>query len=234
MGIAAAQTEPERPYFSRLNTFGVFMSYSGDSSHMLLGEAEQRTLLQLGVSYRRRLLLTDRMNWQFDAEFMPVVLEGDPLTHFVNNQTSPTNGTYSGNYPYRMVQCAPVVNNYDFIVNGVTYSGTEVETCSGRSWTKGQALSPFGMQLNLRPRTRLQPFVIGHAGYMFSTQSVPIDGAGSFNFTFDCGAGVEYFLSVSKSVRIEYRYHHLSNADSAHLNPGVDNGLLQVTYSFGR
>lgn len=84
------------------------------------------------------------------------------------------------------------------------------------------------------PRHKLQPFFIGHGGYMYSTQPIPISTAGSFNFTFDFGAGFEFYRSKTRSIRAEYRFHHISNHDTASQNPGIDNGLLQVTYSFGR
>ncbi len=229
---ASAQTQSQFVEFGQPNTIGIFGAYSNDSSHILLGQAEQRKLFQFGISYSRRLILTHRLNWQYDAEFMPVVLEGDPLVRFVNTQTSPTSGTYTGTVPYPMIQCAPVTSTYDYTLNGVVYSGTEVETCYGRRWTVGQALSPVGTKVNFLPRSKLQPFVIGHGGYMFSTTAIPVEGAGSFNFTFDLGAGLEYFVSRTRSVRVEYRYHHFSNAETALSNPGVDNGVLQVTYSF--
>lgn len=231
--IGWAQPHSDGSY-ARVNTFAVFGSYSNDSSHILIGEAEQRKLLQFGVAYSRRLVLNRQINWQYNAEFMPVALEGDPLTHFVNTQTSPTSGTESGNLPYPMLKCAPAVETYDTTVNGVTYSGSQVYTCSGRRWTMGEAISPFGLQLNFKPRRKLQPFLDIHGGYMYSTQTIPVDGAGSFNFTFDGGIGIELFRSKTRSVRAEYRYHHFSNNNTATVNPGVDNGLLQVTYSFGR
>jgi hypothetical protein len=223
---ACAQFPADTTYFARKNTLGVFAGYSSNSSHILLGDAEQRKLLQFGVSYSHRLVLNETLNWQFSAEVMPVSLVGDPLTRFVNNQTKPTKKTFEGTIP------SPFAISYNYTQDGVNYTGTETITCSGRRWTMGEALSPFGMQLNFMPHRKLQPFVIGHGGYMYSTRPVPDDGAGSFNFAFDCGAGLEYFQAKSKSVRVEYRYHHFSNAGTAGSNPGVDNGVLQVTYSF--
>jgi opacity protein-like surface antigen len=69
---------------------------------------------------------------------------------------------------------------------------------------------------------------------MYSTRPIPVPFAGSFNFTFDIGAGLELYRSKSRSVRAEYRFHHISNHDTANYNPGIDNGVLQITYAFGR
>ena len=53
-------------------------------------------------------------------------------------------------------------------------------------------------------------------------------------FTIEVGAGFEFYRSAKKSFRVEYRYHHISNDYTADQNPGIDNGLFQVTYAFGR
>ena len=35
---------PVSPYYARTNTFSIFGAYSGDSSHILMGDAENRKL----------------------------------------------------------------------------------------------------------------------------------------------------------------------------------------------
>jgi hypothetical protein len=45
---------------------------------------------------------------------------------------------------------------------------------------------------------------------------------------------VELYRDKTRSIRAEYRYHHISNHGTAEENPGIDNGLVQITYSFGR
>lgn len=233
---SAAQAQsghPKRDY-SRVNSFGLIAAYSNDSSHILLGDAEQRKLLEFGGSYNRRLWLGRQVSWQYSAEFLPVVLESDPLSLFVDAQTSPTVTTtlVSGNPP---VSCSAFIEHYSFPgSNGETYSGTAMLSCHGRRWTVGEAMSPVGIQWNFRPAHKLQPFLDGHGGYMYSAKHIPVDSAGSFNFTFDVGAGLELYRTRTRSVRLEYRYHHISNDNTATSNPGIDNGLIQVTYSFGR
>lgn len=229
-----AQTPPERVVYARRNTFGILAAYSPDSSHILLGVAERRKLLNIGVSYSRRIILNRTVNWQYDAELLPVALESDPLTRYVNVETSPTPGTYTGNVGNAQITCAPTSYPYSYIANGVTVSGTETYYCSGRQWTIGESISPVGFQWNFLPHRKLQPLVEGHGGYMYSTRQIPVSGAGSFNFTFDIGAGLELYRSGTRSIRAEYRFHHLSNHNTASINPGVDNGLIQITYCFGR
>lgn len=195
---------------------------------------EQRKLLEFGGSYSRRLWLGREVSWQHSAEFLPVAVESDPLSLFVNAQTSPTVTTtvVSGDPP---VFCSTIAENYSFPgSNGETISGTATLSCRGRRWTMGEAISPVGTQWNFRPASKLQPFLDGHGGCMYSTKQIPVDSAGSFNFTFDFGAGLELYRTRNRSIRVEYRVHHISNDNTATRNPGIDNGLFQVTYSFGR
>jgi opacity protein-like surface antigen len=239
--VVDAQTQAPTavsPYYARNNTYSIFAAYSDDSSHILMGSAENRMLLDFGIAYGRKLFLNRIVNWQYNGEILPVALESDPHTHIVQNQTSPTVATFTYD-TVPSVFCATVTTPYTYTFpnpNGgtTTVSGTVTTSCHGRQWTIGEGISPIGLQWSFLPRRKLQPFFIGHGGYMYSTQPIPIQEAGSFNFTFDLGAGFELYRSKTRSVRAEYRYHHISNHATANQNPGIDNGLFQLTYSFGR
>jgi hypothetical protein len=230
---ALGQSTAENNYYSRVNTFGIFGAYSNDSSHILMGIAENRRLLEFGATYSRRLLQNHVVNWQYNAELLPVALESDPLLHTVityilPNPSPPLASTYAQAAP-----CRAGSGTVSFMANGRKYEYTYADTCS-RQWTIGEAMSPVGFQWNFLPRNKLQPVIVGHGGYMYSTHPIPIENAGSFNFTFDLGAGFELYRSKHSSIRAEYRYHHISNHYTASANPGIDNGVFQVTYSFGR
>jgi hypothetical protein len=231
---AFSQTMPEYQAFARVNSFGIFGAYSNDSSHILLGYAERRKLLDFGASYNRRILFRRRVNWQYSAELMPVALESDPLSEVILRQIAPTalsETFFAGPVATCSVQTVP----YKYSdAKGVAHSGTQTSFCRHRQWTIGEAMSPAGFQWNFRPREKLQPFLDWHGGFMYSTKPIPIDFAGSFNFTVDAGAGFEIYRSRLQSFRVEYRYHHISNAHSATYNPGIDSGVLQLTYAFGR
>lgn len=231
---APAQTAPESPAYARVNSFGFFGAYSNDSSHILLGTAERRKLLELGGSYNRRLHLGRRVSWQYSAELLPAALESDPLSETIVRQTRPAPAEETL-YGDALVVCSPQVYSYKFTdPKGVVHSGTETSFCRHRQWTVGEAMSPVGFQWNFRPREKVQPFLDWHGGYMYSTRQIPIDFAGSFNFTVDAGVGFELYRTRTQSFRVEYRYHHISNANTATYNPGIDSGLLQLTYAFGR
>lgn len=228
--ITHAQSEQQS--YARRNSFGIIAAYSNDSSHMLLGSAEKRKLLSFGLSYSRRLYHNAVFDWQYDGELFPVALESDPVrtTSSTFTVVEPPM-TFSGTNTFPTVNACLPDSGSEIFPNGDTYKW--VSTCS-RRWVVGQALSPVGMEWNFLTRRRLQPLLVGHGGYMYSSQPIPIDHAGSFNFIFDIGAGFEYFHSPSKSLRVEYRYHHISNHETADQNPGIDNGIVQISYVFGR
>jgi hypothetical protein len=231
LSTVAAQSAALDSYYGRRNTLGVFLAYSPDSSHILLGEVRERRLLNLGVAFERQLVINHIMNWQYSAEFAPVAIESDPIQiiHYTIDSTTPP-----GSYSHIFIE--PTLHACQPLSETITVPGagteTIVATC-GRRWTMGEAMSPAGFRWSFLPRNKIQPFVDGHGGFMYSTQPIPYIGSGSFNFSFDFGAGIEIYRSKARSMRIEYRYHHISNNDTASTNPGIDNGLIQFAWCFG-
>ena len=100
--------------------------------------------------------------------------------------------------------------------------------------TATQGGSPIGFRINLLPRRPLQLTFSSNGGYMFATKPIPIPDAGSFNFTFNFGGGLEYFYKPHRSVRLEYLVQHYSNHYTAQDNPGVDSGFVRLGWAFGR
>lgn len=239
-----AQSAETRPGFSRLNSFGLFSEYSNNSSHMLMGQSRQRKLLDFGLSYSRRIWLRPTVDLQYFAEVRPLMFPSDPVVQATSTTMSTTGPTQTYQYTYRQSEPCRAGLLSSFMIKspqGVTYTNTTTGTC-GRQWAFGEALSPVGLKLNLHPQHRLQLVLTGVGGYMLSSQPIPVSQAGSFNFIFSIGAGLEWCLSAerspsrfgNRSLRAEYRYQHISNHWTASENPGIDNGVLQVTYAFGR
>jgi hypothetical protein len=230
----SAQTA-DSTVFGRKNTFSPFVEYSNDSSHIVLGRAENRKLAALGLQYERRLLSNHTLNLRYAAELRPLIMESDPVATITETLGSPTSALTLIISPQAVTKCfAQTVN---FVVHdpitGTTFDESFQETCD-RRWTYAQGLSPLGARINLFPHRRLQPTGSLFAGYMLSAKKIPIDSGGSFNFTFEFGLGLEYFLSQSRSMRLEYQIQHFSNAYTADANPGVDSGLFKLSYTFGR
>ena len=216
------------------NTFSALVEYANDSSHIVLGAAPNRKFAALGLQYERRLASNHLFVWKYSAEFRPIVFESDPTESVTTSNISPMPSPPFTNQLGAVFQCIPQQGPYTVTLpNGVVVTGIAIDNCD-RRWTYAQALSPAGTRINLMPHRRLQLTASLLAGYMLSAKRIPIDNAGSFNFTFEFGAGLEYYQSRSRSIRLEYQVQHFSNADTAASNPGVDNGLFKLTYTFGR
>ncbi|MCL2659919.1 MAG: acyloxyacyl hydrolase [Acidobacteriaceae bacterium] len=244
-----AQSEG-RPQYSRKNTFSITGAYSDTSSHIIGGMAMNRKLATIGVSYTHRIDRSPYMELYYLAELHPVVLESDPTATLIQTYNGPPAYTGGGTSTVALLSTKCPANPPVYTGTlppggpsaGSTYTITSTYICGGRRWTYGQAFSPLGLRLNLLPRRRLQPVFSLAGGYLFSTRPIPIAGAGSYNFTLEIGGGLEFYLRPTqseslfgnRSLRVEYRFHHISNADTANSNPGIENGLLQVAFSFGR
>lgn len=230
-----AQARADGPdIYGAKNKFGVMVEYSNDSSHIIFGQSENIKLGAAGLQYQHRLLARHSLVWSYEAEFRPVILESIPATQNTLHLASPSTVTVI-DPPVLTTRC--VRGSYPFTQSvgdpPVQYSGTISVSCS-RQTNFAQGLSPFGMRLNFRPGHRLQPTISTLEGYIFSTKPLPTMYAGSFNFAFEFGAGLEYYLAPKRSVRLEYQLQHYSNGYTANANPGVDSGMFKLSYSFGR
>jgi opacity protein-like surface antigen len=239
LGVAKgvqAQSKPDGPdVYGAKNTFGVMAEYSNDSSHIVLGSAENVKLGAFGVQYQRRLIANRHFVFRYATEFRPVILESIPTATVTQVFISPMAESYT--IPASLTaRCIAGAVPFSETFTGnppVTYAGTTYTAC-GRQMNFAQGLSPVGFAVNFRPRHRLQPAFRTLEGYIFSTKPLPIASAGSFNFAFELGVGFEYFVAPKRSVRLEYQLHHYSNDYTAATNPGVDSGIFKLTYSFGR
>lgn len=96
----------------------------------------------------------------------------------------------------------------------------------GMRWVYGAGLSPVGAQIDFRPRARLRPFFEVTGGFLYFSSKVLSYGGTQFNFTIAPGGGVHIALSPRTAFILGYKYHHMSNADLNHQNPGVDSQEL--------
>jgi hypothetical protein len=227
-----SQTDGDAGY-SRKNTFSGFFEYSNDSSHIILGNAENRKIGAVGFQYQRRLLHRKLFDFSYTAEVRPGMLESDPVLTQTVVQTSPVKSS-SVEPSMAVERCirqtsAPVTTT----IGSTVYSYVVANTCSRRIVVE-QGLSPAGIRVNLMPGKRLQLTFSSFAGYMFASQEVPVPNAGSFNFTFEFGGGLEWYRTGTQSMRLEYQVQHYSDKQTSVANPGVDSGLVKLTYAFGK
>ncbi len=234
VSAANAQTG-EATRFGRKNTYSAFFDYSNDSSHIVLGRAEGRKFTELGFQYERRLKSGRDFVWKYTAEFRPLIAESDLTVLQTFAQTSPPPAQTFVGSPTASPQCRPFSGSFSNTnpITGIVTAGIITISC-GRRWTYVQGLSPLGTRMNLLTQKRWQPTGSILTGFLLSSKRIPIETGGSFNFMFQVGAGVEYFRTSTQSIRLEYQLQHFSNAYTAQTNYGVDNGLVKLTYTFGR
>jgi len=100
----------------------------------------------------------------------------------------------------------------------------------------GFAVAPLGFTFDLARKRRVHPFLETAGGIVASTEPVPENqpDASGLNFFFDLGGGIRWRLAQHGAVSLGYRFFHISNAGTTSFNPGVDNNVFYVGYSFLR
>gem|GEM_PF-646720 len=76
-------------------------------------------------------------------------------------------------------------------------------------------LVPFGS-------SAVKPFGFFSAGILFLNDKLPAGDGATLNYLLNLGAGLEISISKNTSLQIGYHLQHLSNANSAGQNPGID------------
>jgi hypothetical protein len=220
----ASEEAKTETLFAPRNAWGIFGEFSPNSSQIFLGVAQQRRLLMFGGEYAHRFHAGNVVTMDFLVQARPVILESDPaLLGFRNVSTGKVE------FPITPLRVS-IIDHTHFVVG----AGDVVVPFYTRQWNYAGGLNPFGIKMNFRPRHRLQPVVTGAGGFVISRRDIPVDHAAAFNFSFELGGGLEWFSQPRRSFRLDYRVHHISNADTATRNPGIDSGLFQLTYSFGK
>jgi|GEM_PF-869637 len=225
----------QAPSFSFRNptTMSIGGEYSNNSNHLIIGKAYNRRLTGLALTYSLRLAHTRIGDWYYDAELRPLQFLQDPIStttktvQFGNQAPFGPFPVQSGPIPSRCQSA--VITNPD----GTSPNSTTVQTrVCGTRWTYAGGMSPLGQRINFMPRRRAQPYLLLNAGFLVSPHNIPSDYSSSFNFTFAFGGGIQFNCASGRSWSLDYRIHHLSNRNIGDSNPGIDNQLLRLSYTF--
>lgn len=103
---------------------------------------------------------------------------------------------------------------------------------SERTTAYGFGLAPLGIQANFRPRKRIQPFVGLSGGMLYFDKRIPGEFGTYFQFTANLDGGVEIRLKDKRAITIGYKYFHISNGNRGIINPGIDNNVFYLGYTF--
>lgn len=127
---------------------------------------------------------------------------------------------------------AAFLNYPDLIVGGPTCPTCLPTISSERPTHYGFGVAPLGGQVNFRPRKKYQPFIGTSGGFLYLNKRTPNFVGTRFQFTADVGGGVEIRLKDKKALTLGYKYYHISNGNRGIVNPGFDNNLFYVGYTF--
>ncbi len=163
-----------------------------------------------------------------------------PLEHVFGGgryEAALTGGAYFS--PFLALNGRPTIN-YSFTSVQLGYMLSDVK---GDGWWRGNfelAGEGFGSKIfqgpgnyiaggtlwlryNFVPRnlTKVVPFVEGGAGAVSTDIDRELVGQ-AFNFNLDVGFGLRYFFARNWALNLEYRYQHISNANTARNNIGIN------------
>ena len=216
--------------FGGVRSFGLSTTYAADSSHILIGESQQRRIWTVGAEYSRLLRHGSHFRLDYEGSILPMYEERDPT---VIGTVFSAGGTpiVTPQPPVRVVSV-----DYGPVGSILTGNGSNapVYALFGRQNTYAAAITPLGARLSAMPRWRLQPTAALDAGFVVSARDIPVDNSAQFNYMIAFGPGVEFFGDNHTSWRVEYVYRHVSNAGQGNQNPGVDQGVLRITVSLHR
>lgn len=82
-------------------------------------------------------------------------------------------------------------------------------------------------------RRRVVPYFLAHTGVLWSSHNVPPGDTSHFNFRSGAGVGLNYFFKPGRSVNIDLRAFHFSNASIGNKNPSINSGVeLSIGYNW--
>jgi hypothetical protein len=125
-------------------------------------------------------------------------------------------------FPHFVVRYSPEATLFAVLdePNQPTWAPTNPTT--PKRLSKGGGLSPVGFELDLRPRSRIQPFFTENSGIIYFNQRVLSPDGSQLLFSTDLGLGINFFPKLRQGITVGYRYQHMSNADISVRNPGTD------------
>ena len=116
----------------------------------------------------------------------------------------------------------------------VSYAGpTNADgTLPGPDLAYAVGASPFGLEVAVPVGDRVRVYAATAAGGLLFTRPFPVPEARRVNFTLEYGGGLLVRSGRDAWIQLGYKYHHLSNAYTAALNPGLDANVFYAGYEW--
>jgi hypothetical protein len=198
-GSLAAQEADAEPAADSASTPGaawtaeVWAGYGNNSTLQLhLGEIAGVDVAFTAIGASRRLAGTSRVELRQTVELLPAVLVSS-LSWDIVSADCPT--------------------------------GRRCRVPSGFNSTGGVygiGATPIGLETRWRLADAAHLFAGGRGGAVWFGGDVPLEGGGRVHYFGGVGAGLRLRVAGTTWLRIGYEAHHLSNANTAPQNPGMD------------
>ncbi|MBN2430752.1 MAG: acyloxyacyl hydrolase [Acidobacteria bacterium] len=108
------------------------------------------------------------------------------------------------------------------------------EDSRARGNVYGFGVSPLGVKVMFRPRSRWRPYAGANGGFLRFREPVPLPQSEKFNFTFEIDGGVMFAGKTRYSWFGGVKFHHLSNGGRSPTNRGMNTIQLFFGVSFWR
>jgi len=93
----------------------------------------------------------------------------------------------------------------------------------------GVAINPFMIKWNFTGGRRFAPYAELGGGVLFTNTEVPFRTS-NINFTPQMGVGMHIFTREKRSVTLDFKYIHISNAGMSVPNPGINTLQVGIGY----
>ena len=205
--------------------FGISSTFAPDSSHILIGTAERRRTWTVGLNYGHIMWGNRHLRLDYEGSITPFFQERDPT--LVGEYF--TIGGFRGTLPANGGRVVYVNNDPIGSALGGGGPAAPVYPIYGSTKTYAAALSPLGARITASGTRWIRPTFSTDMGIVVSSDDLPVDDSASLNYMFSFGPGIELPQPRGGSIRLEYLYRHISNANSGYNNPGIDQGVIRLT-----
>ena len=154
--------------------------------------------------------------------------------HALSSTVGARNYQFESRYERLIYSSGPFAVRWVFDAIPMALVGDRYTSTVRRAYSYGIGASPIGAQVNFVPFRRIEPFLTSGGGFLYFNHQM-FGTTQQFNFTAQLGGGLQLFTpSRRTALDLGYKYHHISNANLADQNLGLDSHMLFVGLSWFR
>jgi hypothetical protein len=154
--------------------------------------------------------------------------------HAFSSTVNAINYQLEGRYERLIYWSPPFVVRWVVDAVPMALVGDRHTSTGRRAYSYGIGASPIGAQVNFVHYRHVEPFLTSGGGFLYFNHRM-FGTTQQFNFTAQLGGGVQLFTSSRRTaIDLGYKYHHISNANLANQNPGLDSHMLFAGVSLFR